>query len=42
MNDVDARLTRMDGIFVLLFERMLMAPYHEADVLVSLQAWPKG
>lgn len=42
MDDVDARLTRMDGIFVPLYERVLMAHYHEADLLVSLHAWPKG
>lgn len=38
MNDVDARLTRMDDIFVPLNERVLMAHHHGADLLVSLHA----
>ncbi|HAV1788650.1 TPA: N-acetylmuramoyl-L-alanine amidase AmiA [Enterobacter hormaechei subsp. xiangfangensis] len=38
MNDVDARLTRMGDIFVPLYERVLMAYHHEADLLVSLHA----
>ena len=38
MNDVDARLTRMDDIFVPLYERVLMAHHHGADLLVSLHA----
>jgi N-acetylmuramoyl-L-alanine amidase len=38
MNDVDARLTRMDDIFVPLHERVLMAHHHGADLLVSLHA----
>ncbi|ENY3730649.1 hypothetical protein A3N51_05735 [Enterobacter kobei] len=38
MNDVDARLTRMDDIFVPLYERVLMAHHQGADLLVSLHA----
>lgn len=38
MYDVDARLTRMDDIFVPLHERVLMAHHHGADLLVSLHA----
>ncbi|MBX4609828.1 N-acetylmuramoyl-L-alanine amidase [Klebsiella variicola] len=38
MNGVDARLTRMDDIFVPLYERVLMAHHYKADLLVSLHA----
>ncbi|HCR0932731.1 N-acetylmuramoyl-L-alanine amidase [Enterobacter hormaechei] len=38
MNGVDARLTRMDDVFVPLYERVLKAHHYEADLLISLHA----
>ncbi|OUC37026.1 N-acetylmuramoyl-L-alanine amidase AmiA [Enterobacter sp. J49] len=38
MNGVDARLTRSEDIFVPLYERVLKAHHHNADLLVSVHA----
>jgi len=38
MNGVDARLTRSEDIFIPLYERVLMAHHHDADLFVSVHA----
>lgn len=38
MQGVDARLTRTEDVFVPLYERVLKAHHHEADLLVSVHA----
>lgn len=37
-NGVDTRLTRSEDIFVPLYERVMMAHHHDADLLVSVHA----